>query len=235
MNTKSQKELAFLHDLYIATDWSERFAELVDDHVELPKEGQVLYTAAGTGSHAMALQERAGEKLEIIAVDENEECLELARAKATALHEQTKFQREDAAALSFADDHFDLVLGNASFTRPADLAQSVAEMVRVARPGGLVAWWLPTSSSFGEFFSIYWEALISSQLENHGADVENLIMDLPTVTDTDNLAQGAGLEGVTSWTAIAEFDFSPGEECLNSPVITSVLPGPWVEPPSAWG
>ena len=137
--------------------------------------------------------------------------------------------------MSFADDHFDLVLGNASFTRPADLAQSVAEMVRVARPGGLVAWWLPTSSSFGEFFSIYWEALISSQLENHGADVENLIMDLPTVTDTENLAQEAGLEGVTSWTAIEEFDFASGEEFLNSPLITDVLLDTWLESAPASG
>ena len=153
MNTKSPKELAFLHDLYIATDWGERFAELVDDHIELSKEGQVLYIAAGTSGHAMALQERAGEKLEIIAVDENEECLELARAKATALHEQTKFQRENPAALSFADDRFDLVLGNASFAQPTELSRHLAEMVRVARPGAMVAWWLPTASSFGEFFS----------------------------------------------------------------------------------
>ena len=39
---KSQKELAFLEDLYIATDWGERFAELIDEHVELPKEGRAL-------------------------------------------------------------------------------------------------------------------------------------------------------------------------------------------------
>src|SRR5436309_15332617 len=135
MNAKSQKELAFLHDLYIATDWGERFAELVDAHVELPKEGRALYISAGTGSHAMALQERAGEKLEIIAIDENEECLELARAKATALHEQPKFQHEHVAALSFADDRFDLVLGSASFTQPTDLSRNRAEMVREARPG----------------------------------------------------------------------------------------------------
>ena len=34
---KSDKELAFLHDLYVATDWGERFAELVDEHVKLPR------------------------------------------------------------------------------------------------------------------------------------------------------------------------------------------------------
>ena len=58
METKSQKELAFLYDLYIATDWAERFAALVDEHVELPKEGRALYVAAGTAGHALALKER---------------------------------------------------------------------------------------------------------------------------------------------------------------------------------
>ena len=63
-NRKSDKELAFLQDLFIAPDWGERFAELIDEHVKLPKEGKALYVAAGTGGHAMALHERAGEKLE---------------------------------------------------------------------------------------------------------------------------------------------------------------------------
>src|ERR1051326_3493346 len=81
---KSDKELAFIQDLFIAPDWGERFAELIDEHVELPKEGEALYVAAGTGGHAMAIHERASEKLELVCVDENPECTELARAKATA-------------------------------------------------------------------------------------------------------------------------------------------------------
>src|SRR5882724_13070404 len=73
METKSQKELAFLYDLYIGTDWAERFAVLVDEHVELPKEGRALYVAAGTGGHALALQARAGNQLKLLCADENEE------------------------------------------------------------------------------------------------------------------------------------------------------------------
>src|SRR5215813_8157240 len=59
-NKKSDKELAFLQDLFIAPDWGERFAELIDEHIKLPEEGEALYVNAGTGSHAMALRERAG-------------------------------------------------------------------------------------------------------------------------------------------------------------------------------
>jgi hypothetical protein len=39
-----------------------------------------------------------------------------------------------------------------------------AEMVAVAAPGATIALALPTASSFGEFFSIYWEALHNTGL-----------------------------------------------------------------------
>ena len=45
---KTNKELAYLHELFVATDWGERFAELIDQHVKLPKEGKVLYVGSGT-------------------------------------------------------------------------------------------------------------------------------------------------------------------------------------------
>lgn len=226
---KSPKELAFLQDLYIATDWGERFAELVDAHVELPKEGRALYLQAGTGGHALTLQERGGKKLTIVCADDNAECLELARAKAAALHESIQFQREDAHALSFADDAFDLVLGNSSFTAPENLRQGLNELVRVTKPGARTAWWLPTAGSFGEFFSIYWEALLGAGIQDQGVNVEHLITDLPTVSDVESWAEEAGLSEVQSWTAIEEFDFESGEAFLNSPLIQDFLLPAWLQ------
>jgi ubiquinone/menaquinone biosynthesis C-methylase UbiE len=225
---KSQKELAFLQDLYVATDWGERFAALVDEHVEAPKEGRALYVAAGTGGHALALQERAGEKLKLTCVDENDECLELARAKAVAFREGTEFQREQLNALSFADNQFDLVLGDASLTAPSELKSWLAEMVRVASSGATVAWWMPTYSSFGEFFSIYWEALQNAGLEDHGSQIESLITGLPTVAEVEAWAGKAGLEDIVSWTAIEEFDYESGEQFFNSPLITDFLLKNWL-------
>lgn len=229
MTAKTKKELAFLHDLYVAPDWGERFAELIDAHVELPKEGRALYVAAGTGGHAMALQERAGSKFELLCVDESEECLEIARAKAAAMNEKTQFQREAPLSLSLPDDQFDLVLGNTSMLRSADLGEALSELVRVAAPGGSVAFWLPTFSSFGEFFSIYWEALVNANLEDHGVDVEHLITDLLTVSDVEQLASDEGLDEIQSWTTIEEFDYESGEQFLTSPLIAEfILPG-WLD------
>jgi ubiquinone/menaquinone biosynthesis C-methylase UbiE len=230
MQQKTQKELAFLDDLYIATNWGERFAELVDQHVELPKEGRALYVEAGTGGHALALQERAGRKLSIICSDKNEECLELARAKALALHQPTEFQHEDVDALSFNDDQFDLVLGNASLTLIGDLRGKLRELVRVTKPGGMVAWWMPTFSSFGEFFSIYWEALLSAGLDDHGVEVEKMITALPTISDVEKWSAETGLQGIASWTSIEEFDYESGEQFFNSPLITDFLLPNWLEP-----
>lgn len=225
---KSSKELAFLHDLYVAPDWGERFAELVDAHVQLPKKGRALYVAAGTGSHALALQERAGKDLELLCVDESDECLELARAKGAAINEKTQFQREMPSSLSQADDQFDLVLGNTSMKRLKDVRLMLPELVRVTAPGGTVAFWLPTASSFGEFFSIFWEALLNAELEDHGVDVEHLVTELPTASDAEQLAQSEGLDEVQSWTAVEEFDFESAEQFLNSPLMTDFLLPGWL-------
>lgn len=225
---KSDKELAFLQDLYVSTDWGERFAELVDEHVELPKEGRALYVAAGTGGHAMAMQERVGNELIFTCTDESEECLELARAKAVAMKAKTEFRRVPLEALGFVDDFFDLVIGDASLVAPERLREMFEEMMRVAAPGATVALTLPTSSSFGEFFSIYWEALHNAHMDDHEFDVETLITELPTVSAVEEMAENGGLENISSWTRVEEFDYESGEAFMDSPLITDFLLKNWL-------
>ncbi len=227
---KTDKELAFLHDLYVATDWGERFAELIDEHVHLPKMGNALYVVSGTGGHALALRERAGHDVTLICVDESAERLELARAKAAALKdENTEFRHAQLEALSFEDDQFDLVVGDASMVAPERLPEMLAEMVRVAAPGATVSLNVATASSFGEFFSIYWEALSNTGYVEQAAHVEDLISDLPTVSDVETLAANQALDDVQSWTRIEEFDYPSGEEFLNAPLVKDFLLGSWTE------
>ena len=228
INNKTDKELAFLQDLFIAPDWGERFAELIDEHVKLPDEGKALYAAAGTGGHAMALQERAGKKLEMLCVDENAECLELAQAKANATSEDIRFSHGRLDSLTFPDNHFDLVIGNASLISTERVRRMFAEMVRVAGSGATIALALPTASSFGEFFSIYWEALHNTGLTDHEVDVEHLITELPTVSEVEQMAEDEGLRDVTTWTRIEEFDYDSGEQFLNSPLVAEFLMPAWL-------
>lgn len=226
---KTSKELAFLHELFVATDWGERFAELIDEHVELPKEGQALYVASGTGGHAIVLQERAGHDLKFLCVDENEDSLDLARAKAAALKLSTEFHQGKVDDLTDADNRFKLVVGDGSLIHSERIPRMLAEMTRVAVPGATVALSLPTLSSFGEFFSIYWEALHNCGLMDHEADVESLITTLPSVSSVEEMAEEAGLEEVTSWTIIEEFDYESSEKFLSSPLISDFLMSIWLK------
>ena len=226
---KTNKELAYLHELFVANDWGERFAELIDEHVTLPTEGRALYAAAGTGGHAIALQERANPNVTFDCVEENEAALELARAKAVVLNDGTQFLQGKVDALTSAANQFNLVIGDASLVHSQRVPQMVAEMVRVAAPNAIVALVLPTFSSFGEFFSLYWEALHNCGLLDHEADVEGLITTLPSVSAVEKMAEQAGLEEIESWTRIEEFDYESEEQFLNAPLISDFLMPIWLE------
>ena len=226
---KSEKELAYLHELYVATDWSERFAELFDEHVKLPEEGRALYVASGTGAHALALATRAPREVTLVCVDESEERLELARAKSSVVKsDKVEFRHAQLEALAFEDEAFDLVVGDASLVAPERLPEVLAEMVRVAAPGATVALSVASASSFGEFFSVYWEALTGAGYDEQAGEVGSFIKELPTVSELEALAAREALEGVESWTRAEEFDFPSGREFLEAPLVSDFLLGRWL-------
>jgi ubiquinone/menaquinone biosynthesis C-methylase UbiE len=226
---KSEKELAYLHELYVATDWGERFAVLFDEHVKLPEEGHALYVASGTGAHALALAGRAARDVTFVCVDESEERLELARAKALVVRsEKVEFRHAQLEALAFEDEAFDLVVGDASLVAPERLPEMLSEMVRVAAPGAKFSLSVTTASSFGEFFSVYWEALEGAGYEEQAEEVASFIKELPTVSEVEALAAREALEGVESWTSIEEFDFPSGREFIDAPLVRDFLLERWL-------
>jgi ubiquinone/menaquinone biosynthesis C-methylase UbiE len=225
---KTDKELAFLHDLFVATDWGERFAQLADEHIKLPTRGRALYVGSGTGGHAIALQERAGD-LKFLCIEETEEYVELARAKATAVKDAAEFRQGKLDQLELKDNEFDFVIGDGSMADISRIPSMFAEMVRVAKPGAIVAISLATAGSFGEFFSLYWEVLYNCGLRGHESNVEELITELLTASELENMAEHEGLEEVESWTRVEEFNFDSGERFLNSPLISDFLMDRWLE------
>lgn len=95
---------------------------------------RALDVATGTGDLAAALERRVGPRGEVVGSDFSEGMLERARAKAP----HVRFDWGDALALPYADDTFDAVTVGFGVRNFADLPRGLAEMVRVARPGGRV-------------------------------------------------------------------------------------------------
>jgi uncharacterized FlaG/YvyC family protein len=218
--TKSAKELAFLRDLYVSGDWTERFTNIFDEHFSFSDEKRVLYLNAGTGNHALALREKLDQKSEIHAVCENEELQHIAQAKADAIKAKIEFTTDAPAR------KFDAVFANASFVLPKDIHNFVQKIADYSTKD--VIFFLPTAGSFGEIFSFLWETFFNLDLVENGAEVERLISELPTVSQIEQTMQKCGLKQVKSFIKNEIFEFENGAEFINSPLIDSFLLPHWL-------
>jgi ubiquinone/menaquinone biosynthesis C-methylase UbiE len=224
------KELAFRYDLFITPDWRDRFDSLINESIELPKEGRVLDVNSGTGAHAIELAERMKDKGEVIGVEPNAERVEIARAKAQVKKiESVEFHQSIAETLPFEDDQFDLVIGDASMLPAEDIEDVLAEMIRVAQPDARVVLKMTTHGSFDEFFSIYWEALLGAGLnEELWKKLEAMINERMTVSDAERMARRAGLREVQSFISKEEFLYESGGDFLDAPLIEDAFLDGWL-------
>ena len=221
---KTQKERAFLRDLYINEEWTRRFTDLVDKHIGLKDAENLLYISAGTGDHAFALHEKIGKKTAIFAVSDDEHLLTISKDKAAAVRSDVDF-----SMIRFDDEAFDIVLADASFVKPPDVEKFIKEAVRVARPDAKVAFFLPSAGSFGEIFSLLWEMLFNEELGREGAEIEAMIAEIPTVSRLEEIAVDAGLGKVGVHTAVEIFEFANGAEFSGSSLVADFLLPEWLK------
>ena len=107
--------------------WRKVVAKAVD-----PKRGQrILDLAAGTGTSSMAFL-RDG--VEVIASDFSEGMLAEGRKR----HPELEFVFADATNLPFKDAEFDAVTISFGLRNVVDVDKALAEMYRVAKPGGRI-------------------------------------------------------------------------------------------------
>ncbi len=221
---KTQKELAFLRDLYINTEWTRRFTDLIDKHVKFAGDDNLLYLNAGTGDHVFELREKLREEVSIFATCENDDLLMIARDKADALKSDVEF-----SLMRFEDDAFDQVVADGTFVRPPAIREFIADTVRVAREGAKVAVIVPTAGSFGEIFSLLWEVFFNESYGENGAEIEGMIASLPTISVIEEIAEAVGLINIESHTAIEVFEFETGEDFNESTLVRDYLLPQWIE------
>ena len=221
---KTQKELAFLRDLYINDQWTSRFTDLADKHLKFSGIENLLYVNAGTGAHAFALREKVDKDTAIFAACEDEDILAIARDKAIAVRSDVDF-----SITRFEDDSFDAVLADATFVKRALIEEFVDETVRVARDGAKVAILLPSAGSFGEVFSLIWEVLFNEDLGEHGAAAENLVAEIPAIGRIEEIAESVGLSNIKTHSATEIFEYENGVEFVASPLVADFLLPVWLK------
>src|SRR5688572_4909595 len=116
--------------------WSRRLAVPFIEFAGLGDGERIVDVGCGTGSLTFALADAANVG-EIAAVDISPVFVEEAQRRNT--DPRIKIQQADACALPFADNSFDRALSLLVLHFIPEPAKAVAEMKRVARPGGTVA------------------------------------------------------------------------------------------------
>ncbi len=115
--------------------WSRRLAEPFLDFVGAAPGESVLDVGCGTGQLAFALAAR-GQVGQVVGVDLSPAYIQYALGHSPDA--RIRFQVGDACALDFPDHSFDRVLSLLALHFIPRTEQALAEMRRVARPGGVV-------------------------------------------------------------------------------------------------
>lgn len=126
-------------------------------------EGPILDLCTGTGDLALAYHKAARGRVEVVGADFCGEMLDRAERKAGRKAPTIRFVQADAQRLPFPDDHFAIVCVAFGLRNVTDTDKGIAEMIRVARPGGRVAileFSKPKNSFFGWCYQAYFRHLL---------------------------------------------------------------------------
>ena len=192
----------------------------MDENLKLPAKGDLLYVAAGTGTHLLKLRDSAPDDLRFTAIESDEEKAAIAEAKIRALNLPVMLRTADATDLPFEDDSFDVVICEASILAPEILPQLINELRRVAAPKASLRLATVTSGSYGEIISLLWEALFRADSLNYEAYVEELTSRNITSHNLQILAEESGWRNVATETKSEIFSYQNAEEFFAAPLIT---------------
>ena len=120
--------------------WNLDFLQLMAQRLEFASVSNVLDVGCGVGHWTRALAQVLPATTRFTGVDMEPEWVKGAalRAERAGIAARCEFVQGNAAALPFADSTFDLVTCQTVLIHLADPAAALREMLRVARPGGLI-------------------------------------------------------------------------------------------------
>ncbi len=205
--------LNHLLSLNIDASWRRRTVRLVPPRPA--SDGPILDVCTGTGDLAFEYARVSRGKVPIVGTDFTPEMLTIARGKATK-HPvwPVTFLEADTQKLPFERDHFQLVTVAFGLRNVTDTDRGLAEMVRVARPGGRVAileFSRPRDPIFGRLYRWYFTLLLPRIGQSVSKSPDSAYRYLPASVmafpDGDALADRMRSAGLTE---VRYFPFTQG-------------------------
>jgi ubiquinone/menaquinone biosynthesis C-methylase UbiE len=127
----------------------------------------VLDLATGTGEPGISLAQRVGPQGSVTAVDQSQELLDIAAARARNKNlSNFTIQQADAHQLPFADRHFDLATCRFGVMFFSDAKQALGELRRVLKPGARACF-----AAWGPIEQPYWQSTMKIVHGHVGGDM----------------------------------------------------------------
>lgn len=174
-----------------------------------PPHERILDVGSGTGRMSFALAER-GDHIAVVGVDISDIYVQFARERNT--DPRTTFEVADATSLPFRDNEFDRSVSQLVLQFLPEPALAAAEMVRVVRPGGVVAacvW-----DTFGSMSNLrmLWDTASAMGY----ARERSLIRPLATAGELGDMWRAAGLADVMEDMITMRFSYENFDDYWSS-------------------
>lgn len=138
--------------------WSRRLAPQLVEFAAVGERDSVLDVGSGTGALAFALAETVP-NVDVTGVDRSSVYVRSAQERSP--RDGVRFLVGDSQALQFADATFDRALSLLVLNFIPDPAKAVTEMIRVTRPGGVVAAAVWDYGEGMEMLRVFWDEAVA--------------------------------------------------------------------------
>lgn len=224
MRVDKEQKSAFVHNVFadiadrydvmntvLSFQQHKRWRKFAMSKISVQKGWRALDVATGTADWAISLGQAVGPEGEVIGVDFTEEMLAIGRRKIQGLASAAKMvtlRWGDAMNLEFSDDSFDVATIGFALRNVPDVLQTVKEMTRVVKPGGLVVSLelsKPESRLFRTMYYFYfyrilpWIGAIAVGKRSSYAWLPASLTDFPNRLELESLFREAGLVNVVSY------------------------------------
>jgi SAM-dependent methyltransferase len=221
--------LALSYDDDVADLWDGGLAAELIPQLASTQGEMVLFAECRTGRFAELTLPALG-KPRVMAVDPSRDMLDQARRRLGSLEDlAVYFNCQSAENLSYADGVFSQSFCVAAPRSMPRLDRVVAELNRVTRPGGLMAFACGGASSMSLVYDLCRRVLAESELEDARAHLDVYLERLITVDRLAHLLRLRDAEVLDAGRLEFELNVAPGERLFRSTLVAQTfLPG-WRE------